>query len=364
MNDELFRDGQLASRLLGRIRAVAAGLPVVKIMEVCGTHTMEIGRQGLRSLLPANIELLSGPGCPVCVTPGSVIDAAAQLAARPHTTVMTFGDMIRVPGTTTSLQAAKAAGASVIVATSPLQILEFASKDSSCQYVFVAVGFETTIPSVAAAVSQVKARGISNASFLVSLRVVPEALDALVADASIGLSGFLLPGHVSAIIGEAPYQRLVKAGLPAAITGFEPLDILSGLLHVLEMIASGIPAVVNAYTRVVHKDGNPQARAMIDAVFEPCDALWRGIGVIPGAGLRLRAEFASLDAEKRFGVTASGGAETMPAGCSCGEVLRGRMPPDKCPLFGTVCTPDNPVGPCMVSSEGSCAAYHRYGGLR
>jgi hydrogenase expression/formation protein HypD len=329
-------------------------------MEVCGTHTMEIGRLGLRSLLPENIDLISGPGCPVCVTSGGYIDAAAGLALSSGCRVATFGDMIRVPGAVTSLDEAKSKGAFVDVVTSPLHAIEIAKNKPSEQVVFLAVGFETTAPASARAIDIARSEGIENLTFFVSHKIVPPALSALISDKDLGISGFLLPGHVSAVIGEEPYQFIARQGLPAAITGFEPLDILSGIFSVCDMIFRKKAAVVNAYPRIVEKNGNPRARDAISRVFDTADALWRGIGILPASGLAIKKEYSRYDAAVRFGI-AAGSASAMPEACSCGDVLKGRIRPNECPMFAGSCTPENPVGPCMVSSEGSCAAYFRYG---
>jgi hydrogenase expression/formation protein HypD len=353
-----FNDPALAKHLLAGIHTFAAQCGLVKIMEVCGTHTMEIGRLGLRPLLPANVTLISGPGCPVCVTPGSVIDAAATCALDKRVTVLTFGDMVRVPGNVTSLAQAKTSGAAVEVVTSPLQCIDIALAAPQRRFLFIAVGFETTIPAVARAVVLATERKIDNLTFLVCHRTVPRALDVLCADPAIGISGFLLPGHVSAILGESVYAPLARQGFPAAITGFEPLDILGGIHAVLAMIATKKPAISNMYPRVVRPEGNIHARELIEEIFEPVDALWRGIGIIPGTGLALRSSYRHLDAVTRWDLRLDD--STMPAGCSCGSVLRGIISPDRCPLFASVCTPESPVGPCMVSSEGSCAAYFKY----
>jgi hydrogenase expression/formation protein HypD len=359
MNLALYRDPEIARKLLAGIHKRAEGLGTTRIMEVCGTHTMEIGRLGLRALLPATVELISGPGCPVCVTPGAVIDAAVELALAKNVTILTFGDMIRVPGDAASLQHAKASNGRVAVVSSSLQALQNAAENPSREHVFIAVGFETTLPSTARTVLLARERAIRNLSFLVCHRIVPPALDALIADPDIGIRGFMLPGHVSAIIGEKPYERLTEKNIPSAITGFEPVDILAGIHAIIDMIAHGTAAVRNQYPRVVRPEGNPRALAMIDRVFEIDDALWRGIGTIPRSGMVLRKEYADFDAAKRYDLKPL--ADTMPKACSCGNVLKGKIHPDECPLFGKKCTPDNPVGPCMVSTEGSCAAYYRFG---
>ncbi|HUI94083.1 MAG TPA: hydrogenase formation protein HypD [Chitinivibrionales bacterium] len=355
-----FSDPSTARLLLAKIAATAASLGQVRIMEVCGTHTMEIGRLGLRSLLPKNVELISGPGCPVCVTPGSYIDAAADLALKKNARLATFGDMVRVPGDRTSLDEARAKGAVVDVVTSPLNALEIASQNKKDQVVFLAVGFETTAPATARAIEIAKQEKLKNISFFASHKIVPPALSALISDKENALSGFLLPGHVSAIIGEKPYQPLASAGLPAVITGFEPLDILSGIMMVCDMIANKKAAVLNAYQRIVHKQGNPKAVAAVNKVFDVADTAWRGLGMLPQSGLAIKKDYQDFDAAARFSVPADATA-AMPKACSCGDVIRGRMRPDQCPLFTVSCTPENPVGPCMVSSEGSCAAYFKYG---
>ncbi len=356
-----FSDPSTAGLLLERIAAAAHSLGSVRIMEVCGTHTMEIGRLGLRSLLPKNVELVSGPGCPVCVTSGAYLDAAAAIALSRNFRIVTYGDLVRVPGLRTSLDEAKSNGAAIDVVTSALQAVEIARRKPNEQVIFLAVGFETTAPASAKAVSIAQQEGIPNLSFFVSHKTVPPALSVLVADKELGISGFLLPGHVSAIIGEKPYVPLAQQGLPAVITGFEPLDILSGITMVCDMLVHKRASVLNGYQRVVKREGNPRAVEMVYRVFDVADAVWRGIGLIPGSGLALKPEFREYDASIRFGIPPDGGAADMPEACSCGDVLRGRLRPDACPLFGTSCTPERPVGPCMVSSEGSCAAYFKYG---
>ncbi|MBN2188037.1 MAG: hydrogenase formation protein HypD [Chitinispirillaceae bacterium] len=359
MNTGAFRDTATAKKLVGAINSRAGGLGQVRIMEVCGTHTMEIGRLGLRKLLPENIELISGPGCPVCVTPASYFDALARLALEKNVRIATFGDLFRVPGNRTSLAQARTQGAAVDIVASPLAALAIAEENPAQETVFTAVGFETTAPSTAAAARSAAARGVMNLSFFVAHRLVPPALDALCSDPALNISAFLLPGHVSAIIGEAAYASLVKKKIPGVIAGFEPLDILAGILSILEMLSEGAPSVRNIYPRVVKKEGNAAARTLIDETYAPADAVWRGMGVLPASGLRLRQRYADYDAALKYGLTVD--KDEMPRGCSCGEVLKGRCRPDGCALFGKTCTPDHPVGPCMVSSEGSCAAYFKYG---
>ncbi len=359
MDSAAFNDPSAARALIDKIAGLAARLPEVRLMEVCGTHTMEIGRLGIRQLLPGNVRLISGPGCPVCVTPAAYIDAAVELALSREVRMATFGDLFRVPGNRRSFAQAKAAGADIEVVTSPRAALDGARK-SPRQVVFTAVGFETTTPATAAVVKAAAKEGLRNLSFFVAHRLVPPAIDALMADPSIRIGGFLLPGHVSAIIGADAYGTLVGRGVPGVVTGFEALDILAGICSLLDLLVAKEVAVKNNYPRVVSARGNPAALRLMEEVYEPEDAVWRGIGMIPRSGLRLRKEFAAYDASVRFGLKPDG--VEVPRGCSCGSVLKGVIPPEECLLFGEACTPENPVGPCMVSSEGSCAAAFRYGG--
>lgn len=353
-----YRDKALARQILARIRAEMRGLPPVRLMEVCGTHTVSIGRLGLRSAVPDNLVLLSGPGCPVCVTPGSYVDAAAALALD-GVTVVTFGDMIRVPGNTTSLAAARSEGGRIVVASSVNIALDLA-REQAGEVVFLAVGFETTAPTIAAAALAAARDGLDNFALLVSHKLVPPALEAILADADCAVSGFILPGHVSTIIGTKPYRFLAdKARLPGVVAGFELIDVLVAIEALVRMVRDGKPAVENAYTRVVRTEGNPRAWETVMSVFEIADAAWRGIGTIPASGLALREEYARFDAARKYGLEL-GGSE-VPAGCACGSVLRGVLRPSDCPLFGRTCSPQTPVGPCMVSVEGACAVSYKYG---
>jgi hydrogenase expression/formation protein HypD len=361
MNLVNFNDKTIAENLLREIHACADHLGTVKFMEVCGTHTMEIGRLGLRSLLPENIELVSGPGCPVCVTPGAYIDAAVELALGKRIHIITYGDMVRVPGNKASLEEAKAAGGKIHVVTSPLQALNLALQNPDDEFVFLAVGFETTAPATAKALLGAYETGMGNLTFFLSHRVVPPALAALIDGKDLDISGFMLPGHVSAIIGEAPYQFLADQGIPSAITGFEPLDILMGILDLCVMVRDGSAKVVNAYSRIVRKEGNPLAVAVYEKAFEPGNAVWRGIGMIPYSGLDIRKEYGRFDAAEKYGITMDAPEMArQPAECRCGAVMKGKIRPNACPLFGGACTPRSPFGPCMVSSEGACAAYFKY----
>lgn len=353
-----FRDPELARALIARIRH-EAGDRSINLMEVCGTHTMSIGRFGFRSVVPDNLHLLSGPGCPVCVTDNRDIDRAIAIARIEGVTVATFGDMMRVPGSTSSLAAEKAAGRDVRIVYSPLDALRIAEAQPRREIVFVSVGFETTTPAIAACLLDAVDRGLANFSMLCANKLTPPALRAIADDPQTRIDGFMLPGHVSTITGLTPYRFLVdEFGLPGAVTGFEPVDILASIELLVRMVVDGAPDIVNAYRRGVDDGGNPMARALTDRVFETVDATWRGLGKLPASGLRIRDEYACYDAQRRFDVRVEPTRE--PRGCRCGDVLRGRIAPAACPLFGSACTPEHPVGPCMVSSEGSCAAHHRY----
>lgn len=356
---DAFHDPALCRPLVAAIRQRLNGRRL-RFMEVCGTHTVAIFRSGIRSLLADVVEHLSGPGCPVCVTHEREVALFLDLAAQPGVTVATFGDLMRVPGPGgRSLKAAQAEGARVRIVYSPAEALELAAANPGEQVAFLGVGFETTAPAVAATLQMAKARGIANFSVLCLHKLVPPALAALAADPDLALDALLLPGHVSAIIGEAPYRFVAEThGIPAVIAGFEPLDILEAVLAMAEMRAAGKARVENRYRRAVAEAGNPRAVAVMEEVFETVDAPWRGIGVIPASGLALRPAYAPWDARRVFGLTEQ---ETPPIpGCRCGEVLKGKLAPDGCPLFGRACTPARPVGPCMVSTEGSCAAYFKY----
>ncbi len=329
-----------------------------RLMEVCGSHTMSIGRYGIRGILPDNVKLLSGPGCPVCVTDAAYIDAAVELAGR-GITIATFGDMLKVPGSRKTLADARSAGGDIHVCYSPLDAFKLADANPAREVVFLGIGFETTVPPVISLVKKAVASSLKNISVLAAFKLVPPALEALAADDEVAVNGFLLPAHVSAVIGSEAYAGFVdEYHLPCVIAGFEPLDILLGLKGLLEQLAEGKSNLENQYTRVVTASGNRLALELMNEYLEPADASWRGIGTIPSSGLALREIFSEFDAAKRFGVSTTGG--TPDRRCRCGDVLRGIITPDQCPLMGTECTPGFPVGPCMVSSEGSCAAHYRY----
>lgn len=352
-----FKDPELARGLIETIHRLAP--EHATLMEVCGTHTVAIARNGIRDLMPEGLRLASGPGCPVCVTCNRDIDTVIALARIPNVTITTFGDMTRVPGSTSSLLAEQTAGRSVEIVYSPLDALAFAKAHPEREVVFVGVGFETTTPLVAMAIKRAKAMGLSNFTVFAAHKNMPGALELLVGDPTLELDALILPGHVSTIIGAEPYRFLAeKYGIPGVITGFEPVDVLQGIAMLVRQLHEGRAEIEIAYARGVMPEGNPVALAAIDEVFETCTATWRGLGDIPGSGYRIRDEFANFDAVRRFEPDVEPTRD--PKGCRCGDVLRARIAPNECPLFRTVCTPENPVGPCMVSSEGSCAAYYRY----
>jgi len=348
-----------ADQHLKRIRDLADRLPrPVSLMEVCGTHTVAISRGGLRELVPENVGLLSGPGCPVCVTAQGFIDAAIALARSGEATVATYGDMLRVPGTSGSLEQAKAAGADVRTVYSVLEALELVRQNSRRPVVFLGVGFETTAPATAVAVEEARSGGLSNFFVLDAHKRIVPAMEALTAAPDVAIDGFIAPGHVSVVIGLAPYEPVAQAGRPCVVAGFEPIDVLEAIAMLLAMLIEGRSEVQNQYRRTVPPEGNPTARAQLDAVLRVAPAEWRGLGVIPDSGYTLQEEFAQFDARTAFDI------ELRPApelpGCRCGQVLRGALDPVDCPLFGRACTPVHPQGPCMVSREGSCGVAYRF----
>lgn len=357
MNLSVFRDPELARGLIHSIEKWAP--EQATLMEVCGTHTVAIARNGLRTMMPEGIRLASGPGCPVCVTSNKDIDTVIALSRVPSVTIATFGDMTRVPGSTSSLLKEQAQGRSINIVYSPLDALTLAKENPDEQIVFVGVGFETTTPLVAMAIKRAKAMGLKNFSVFVAHKNMPGALETIVADPALKIDALILPGHVSTIIGVKPYEFLAqKYGIPGVITGFEPVDVLQGIAMIMRQLHEGRAEIEIAYSRGVMKEGNPVALAAIEEVFEKVDATWRGLGVIPGSGYAIRDEYKEFDAFARFSPEVEPTQE--PKGCRCGDVLRGIMAPNECPLFRKVCTPENPIGPCMVSSEGSCAAYFKY----
>lgn len=352
---------KIASVLLKKISKLTDG--PLRFMEVCGTHTISIFRSGIRSLLPKGIELISGPGCPVCVTPVGEIDQAIAILRLDDVILATFGDLMRVPGSSSSFHQEKAMGSDIRVILSPLDAVEIAQRESDRPVIFFAVGFETTSPAIAAAVKESSRKGLANFYLLSSQKLIPPAMKALLSAGKVKINGFILPGHVSVIIGKAPYEFIARDfNLPGVITGFEALDILEGIYMLLHRHKEGKAEIDIQYRRAVKEAGNQRAMEIMEEVFEPVDARWRGLGIIPASGLALRESFARMDASTAFDIPYEDKAD--PPGCLCGEILQGFNVPPDCPLFGTKCTPENPVGPCMVSTEGSCAAYYKYGGAQ
>lgn len=351
-------DGQ--ARLLEAIKkSLKKARKPVNLMEICGTHTMDISRYGLRKLLPDSINLVSGPGCPVCVTPIEEINRAIELARLPGAIVATFGDMMRVPGTRSTLNAEKSKGADIRVVYSPFEALKMADENPGKPVIFIGIGFETTAPAIALAIKQAKKGNINNFYVLAAFKTVIPAMNALLADKELKIDGFIAPGHVSTIIGADAYEPVAKKyNAPCVITGFEAEDILQGILMLVRQHAEGRGEVEIQYGRAVKKQGNKAAQAVMKEVFRAVDSNWRGIGVIPLSGLALNSRHAEFDALQKFKPKAVYSKE--PAGCRCGDVLKGLIKPVQCGLFGKTCTPGHPVGACMVSSEGSCAAYFKY----
>ena len=353
------RSREDSRRLLEAIEALPLG--ETRIMEVCGTHTMAIAGAGIRSLLPKQVQLLSGPGCPVCVTVQEDLDAVLDLAMEPGVVITGYGDMLRVPGSRRgdSLLRRRALGADVRIVYSPMDALTIAEREPEKQVVFLGIGFETTAPGTAAAVLAAKERGLKNFSLLSLLKSVEPALRALLAMDDFAVKGFLCPGHVATIVGEQGFRFLAEEyGMPGVIGGFEPEEILSAIYLLLKQISEGDARIQNAYPRAVRPEGNVLARRMLEEAFVLSDARWRGLGEIPRSGFTLKPELSDFDAAKRF--TFRPKQAVLQNGCRCGDVITGRLRPQDCPLFGKACTPEEPVGPCMVSSEGACAAAYKY----
>ena len=353
-----FRDSTLAKSLVGELqKAVTKPL---RIMEVCGSHTMAIFRNGIRSILPEGLELISGPGCQVCVTSAPHMDAFISMADKPGVRVAIFGDLFRVPGSNGSLANASSRGAKIDIVYSSMDALEIAKNNPEDLIVFLGVGFETTTPGIAATILAAKTQCIRNFVVFSTQKVMPPPLIALLNDPALKINGLLCPGHVSAIIGAGAYQPLAENyNLACVVAGFETVDLLNGLIFLARQIGRGEAKVENAYERVVSWEGNPRAMKMVDEIFEPTDMEWRGLGVIPGSGLKIRDKYAEFDAQVRLDITLPEAKEAK--GCMCGNILKGINNPRECPLFNSRCTPANPIGPCMVSSEGTCAAFHKYG---
>ena len=358
-----FRSGDLAKQLSERIAALVEPGRHYKFMEVCGGHTHAIYKHGVEDLLPPEVELVHGPGCPVCVIPMGRQDDAIALARRPEVIFTTFGDMVRVPATSGSLLDAKARGADVRMVYSPLDALRIARENPDREVVFFAIGFETTTPSTALTLLRAQAEGLRNFTVFANHVTIIPAIRAILASPDLRLDGFIGPGHVSTVIGTRPYRFIAREfGKPVVVAGFEPLDVLQSVYQLLVQLREGRCEIENQYTRVVREEGNPRALQVIGQTMELRTTFeWRGLGFISQSALKLRPEFEAFDAEVRFGVPGIRVAD--PKACQCGEVLKGVIKPWECKVFGTACTPDRPIGTCMVSSEGACAAYYNYGRL-
>lgn len=354
---EEYRDPALAGKIIENLKRLSKR--DIRLMEVCGTHTVSIFRSGIRSILPETISLLSGPGCPVCVTAQKEIDSFIEIAGIDNVILATFGDLMRVPGTRSSLQKERAGGSDIRVVYSAFDALNIAEKNRDKQVVFLGVGFETTAPTIAASMTMAKEKKLENYLVYSAHKIVPPALEALMANRDMKVDGFILPGHVSVIIGVNAYRAFFERyGIPCAVAGFEPADILQSIYTLTDQIEKNEPGLVNGYQRAVTDKGNTKAQKIMTDVFESTDAVWRGLGIIKESGLKIRQEFADLDAEKQFDIDMPDSEE--PKGCACGEILTGIKLPPECSLYKKVCTPMDPIGPCMVSSEGTCAAYYRY----
>jgi len=355
-----FRNKKLIGKVSNKIKEIIPEHKI-NIMEVCGTHTQAFFRFGLNKILPSNLRLISGPGCPVCVSSQEYIDAAIVLSRHRDVLILTFGDMLRIPGSHSTLEKERPRFGNVGVVYSALDSLKLAKENPDKKVVFLAVGFEATAPTVALSIISAKEKKLKNLFFLSSLKRIPPAMDYLVKDKRLNLQGFLCPGHVSAIIGTRPYEFIPKNyKIGCCVAGFEPLDILEGIYFLIRQVIKNRPAVENQYVRLVTKNGNPTARKTISRVFKVCDAYWRGLGDIPNSGLRINDEFSKFDAEKEFSLKHITHDAKHTTQCRCGDILKGLISPLDCPLFSKVCSPENPVGPCMVSNEGSCNAYYKY----
>ncbi|MDI6840200.1 MAG: hydrogenase formation protein HypD [bacterium] len=353
-----FANKEVATGIINQINKIAT--KKCTLMEVCGTHTMALFRFGIRDILSNNINVVAGPGCPVCVIPQEMIDKVIELAS--SAVIATYGDMFRVPGSRSSLEKERAKGSDVRIIYSAQDALQIAMQNPDKEVVFFAIGFETTTPATAYTLIQAKEKQIDNFFILCGHKLIPPAMETL-CQGNLNIHGFICPGHVSTIIGSAPYQEIAnRYKVPCVITGFEPLDILEGIYALIRQINTDRADVENAYKRAVRFYGNTLAKEVIDNVFKVVDSNWRGLGVIPGSGLAVRDEFIEFDAEQKFNIHLRQIEPVKPQpGCLCGDILRGVITPPECTNFGTLCTPEEPLGPCMVSSEGTCAAYYKYG---
>ena len=348
-----------SAAIVEQIADACAGRDRVQIMEVCGTHTVCLFRTGVKSLLPKALRLISGPGCPVCVTSQGYLDTACELADRPDVTICTYGDMVRVPGRQGSLEQRRAGGGTVRVVYSARDALSYARQNPDRTIVFLAVGFETTAPATAATVLEAHGAGVENFFILPGHKLVIPAMSALLAGGEVPIDGFLCPGHVSIVIGADAYRPIAEGyHRPCVVAGFEPRQMLEAIAAIVRQVADGRAEVENVYGVAVTDEGNAVARQVVAQVFEPAAAVWRAMGTLDESGLALRSDYAQFDARRRFDVEF--GPDESPAGCLCGQVIQGMVDPAECPLFATACTPISPVGPCMVSSEGTCAAWYKY----
>lgn len=355
-----FRSRPLAEKIISSIHLLMQKRKEeISLMEVCGTHTVAIFKSGIRELLPRQIRLLSGPGCPVCVTTTIDVDKAVQLARYNDVILVTFGDMMRVPGSETNLTRERAEGRDIRVVYSTLDALRIAKENPVKKVVFFAIGFETTSPTVAASVIQAEKEGIDNFYLLCSHKLIPPAMEGLLKAGEVKIDGFICPGHVSTIIGSRPYEFIPRDyGISCVIAGFEPLDILQSIQMLVKQVIDKGSDVQIQYRRCVKPEGNLRAQEVLFAVFEVCDANWRGLGMIPRSGLRLKKIYSRFDVGRTYALEVK--EQEGEISCICGDILRGIVAPDRCPLFRNRCTPENPLGPCMVSSEGTCAAYYKY----
>jgi hydrogenase expression/formation protein HypD len=356
-----FRDREAVLGFAAQIGKLVEGRPrPMTFMEVCGTHTMAIYQFGIRTLLPPEVRLISGPGCPVCVTPNGYLDRAIAYSQLPGTTIATFGDMVRVPGSHSSLLEERARGADVRIVYSPLDAVALAERNPTRRVIFLGVGFETTAPAIAGSILEASAKGLGNYFVLAAHKTIPIPMEVLSGDPELKIDGYICPAHVSAIIGAAAYRSLAEQrGIPCVVTGFEPADIMQGVAMLVRQVINGSSSVEIQYRRVVKWEGNRKAQEVLAEVFSPCAAEWRGLGIIPGSGLEISGRYAAFDADKALPITVEEPYESP--GCRCGEILKGKITPRDCPLFTAVCTPEAPVGACMVSSEGTCAAAYKYG---
>jgi len=357
-----YRSPEFIGTISKKIQELAEKIPhPINLMEVCGTHTMTIGKFGIRQILPENIKLISGPGCPVCVTPDSYIDKAITLSRKKNVIITTFGDMMKVPGSYSSIEKEKSAGMDIRVVYSPLEAVDIAEKNPEKKIVFLGIGFETTAPAVGLAIKKAHYEKTGNFYVLSGHKLIPPAMEILMRDREVNIDGFICPGHVSAITGSIPYFSISrKYRVPCVITGFEPADILESILILTKKIVENRKTDVEIqYKRVVREGGNIKARKVLEEVFDIVDSEWRGLGVIRKSGLAIKEKYRDIDADFQFSIRVK--KTKKRCGCICGDILKGKKIPPDCRMFGKLCTPENPLGPCMVSSEGSCAAYYRYG---